>query len=482
MGASAAVGNALTQTSAVVLGLQPQFDWRGVAASAMAAGWGDRNESDVQSDGFVPAMAYDHENGSDVQRDASPPSGYALSGGGEGLRFGGLRAQGGPGQVEVEPAAPSGHMSSPEETLVRMLRAQLRQTMSTSDDMLIQAGLGGPNGIGARVIAMGQNLDNVRAGTTGTNEQRDFQKLNDNLDNEIASIGTMARESGLSEQQTLLLKNSFALARYDALNKVNPDMQWTQLGIFAANTVRIGIVDSFNYANALESTAAAAKLIPGLPTQLGGIGLEELARMSRDMARETLQGQINVLKDVGSLAIMHQMYGAEAMSKAHFRYGDLEMTDEARKSFRLQANAEAARASGDMQRFYKLQTDAAIEMGRHEQGNLQRMWDKPAMANFAKVNALLLSKVGWSPVRPDIYIGTNPAIDKDYSELIRYPKGSEDLSVLQNRINIAKNGFETLNRMRQTTDGNRLIEHHQSQLGQGIGLVQPPKPFWGEKT
>ncbi len=208
----AAVGNALTQTSAVVLGLQPKFDWRGVAASAvgagvghavgdalglradttgqnpgvqtftqlakrlatgllagtaaavarggkvaiqqlatdafgqaladgfmdglrepvravgggggggggasvssrsggssvsaMASGWGDRNGSDVQSDGFVPAMAYDYENGSDLQSDASQPSVYALSGGGdglglrasggEGLRFGGLRARGVP--------------------------------------------------------------------------------------------------------------------------------------------------------------------------------------------------------------------------------------------------------------------------------------------------------------------------------------------------------------------------------------------------
>ena len=36
----AAVGNALTQTSAVVLGLQPKFDWRGVAASAVGAGVG----------------------------------------------------------------------------------------------------------------------------------------------------------------------------------------------------------------------------------------------------------------------------------------------------------------------------------------------------------------------------------------------------------------------------------------------------------
>ena len=102
------------------------------------------------------------------------------------------------------------------------------------------------------------------------------------------------------------------------------------------------------------------------------------------------------------------------------------------------------------------------------------------MTVFAKVNADLMD---WSNnrvalVRPDIYVGTSPANDRGYAVSIPAPKGSEDLTVLENRVNIARNGFNVINAMRQTPAGNVLIEFHQNQLGHSNGLVQPWKPSW----
>lgn len=201
----------------------------------------------------------------------------------------------------------------------------------------------------------------------------------------------------------------------------------------------------------------------------------------RAMARDTMDGQLGVLADVGSLAMMHMTYGAEAMSTARSQG----ITDSARLSFAIQTQAEAAYAKGDVLTFYKKQTEAAIEMGRHEQGNLQAMWDKPAMRDFAKTNAFLIQKFGVSLVRPDIYLGTNPTTDSlrstdSRSLWIKAPLGSEDLTSLENRVSIARNGFKIIDQIRQSKSGNSFIEYNQDQLGHSKGLAQPIiKKQWG---
>ena len=150
------------------------------------------------------------------------------------------------------------------------------------------------------------------------------------------------------------------------------------------------------------------------------------------------------------------------------------MTKEARDSFVLQGQAESARAAGDTAGFQRLQTAAAIEMGKHEQGNLQKMWDSPAMLAFAKVNATLMQASGGrvAIVRPDIYIGTNPMRDNGSGFTIPAPRGSEDLSKLDNRIAIARNGFNALNAVRQA-GFDRLLDYHQGRLAASTDVMQP---------
>lgn len=265
--------------------------------------------------------------------------------------------------------------------------------------------------------------------------------------------------------------NAFVLARYDALNKANPDFMWTQLGIFAANTVRIGLAESYTVADAMNTVASQPnELRLGRESDDGGRALAAgLGETVRTMANETLKGQLGVLKDVGSLALMHKIYGAESLSSATFEG----MTPAARKSFELQADAERYRDRGDMEGFYIRQTRAAIEMGRHEQANLQKMWDQPVMTTFAKTNEFMRRYFGMPVVRPDIYIGVNPAADRGNGISIPMPDGAGDLTKLENRVAIAANGFRTINGMRQKPAGDAFIEYYQDRLGHSKGLVQP---------
>ncbi len=45
-----------------------------------------------------------------------------------------------------------------------------------------------------------------------------------------------------SEAKVILARNAFVLMSYDALQRKYPEFMWTQLGVFAANEVRSGLV------------------------------------------------------------------------------------------------------------------------------------------------------------------------------------------------------------------------------------------------
>ena len=474
----AALANGLSQGIAVATGLQKDFSWSNVAFAAVGAGLshamngalglnaptgGPRGFEELAlrtMSGFASGMTMNALRGGKMTaaQVATDAFGNALG-----------------SSIAAGLSKPSQQESKSENITKKLLNQNLTDALQTQLGELEKVGLNVQGGLGGKVVAIGQNLAAAREGITGKDQEADFKQLNSNLDRDIGAVAKLAADAGLSEAQTAMLKNAFVLSRYDALNTANPDFQWTQLGIFAANTVRMGLAQSYTVADVLDTTALGASLIPGAATKIAGMGLREAAEVTRGMARDTLEGQIGVLKDVGSMALMHQTYGAEAMSTADFKG----MSQAARDSFALQAQAEAARANGDTKRFYDLQTQAAVEMGRHEQTNLQSMWDKPSMTAFAKVNAALMNWTGYAPVRPDIYVGTNPANDRGYAVSITAPQdGREDLTVLENRVNIARNGFNAINAMRQTPAGNALIEFHQNQLGHSIGLVQPWKPSW----
>ncbi|BBB62542.1 hypothetical protein UNDKW_4269 [Undibacterium sp. KW1] len=362
-----------------------------------------------------------------------------------------------------------------ERRTAKLLRSRLLQAREDSDKALTPIGARVTNSPEAIAVAMGQDVVRMKKGMTGKDMKADRATFNKNTVDELHELDAIADREGYSAANRAMLKNTYALARYGALNKDNPDFMWTKLGIFAANTVRHGLVQSHNSADALDGLGPILPLMSGASGILGGMSVIEAAKLTRAMADETLKGQIDVLKDVGGLSVMHKMYGSAAMQDAAFE----SMSDAARDSFKLQRQAEEARDRGDMQGFYRLQTDAAIEMGRHEQSNLQTMWDKPSMAAFSKLNAMLLKETGMALVHPDIYIGTNRDTDKTNSKNITVPQGSEDLTSLENRVNIARNGFNTINEMRQTPEGNNLLNFHQRQLGSGSRLIKPFfKPDW----
>ncbi|BBB68467.1 hypothetical protein UNDYM_4214 [Undibacterium sp. YM2] len=362
-----------------------------------------------------------------------------------------------------------------ERLTAKLLRSRLLQAREDSDKALTPIGARANNSPEAIAVAMGQDVARMKKGMTGKDMKADRATFNKNTEDELHELDAIADREGYSAANRAMLKNTYALARYGALNKDNPDFMWTKLGIFAANTVRHGLVQSHNSADALDGLGPILPLMSGASGILGGMSVGEAANLTRAMADETLKGQIDVLKDVGGLSVMHKMYGSAAMKDAAFE----SMSDAARDSFKLQRQAEEARDRGDMQGFYRLQTDAAIQMGRHEQSNLQTMWDKPSMAAFSKLNAMLLKETGMALVHPDIYIGTNRDTDKTNTRNITVPQGSEDLTSLENRVNIARNGFNTINEMRQTPEGNNLLNFHQRQLGSGSRLIKPFfKPDW----
>ena len=376
--------------------------------------------------------------------------------------------------------SPSGYGVSNAETAdtdgdkitEKLFDTQLMKIMREREDARIPVGMSLKNRPEEIAVAIGQDLSGAMHGMTGKNMQADRATIINNIERDLRQIDMLAKSEGYTKENTAMLKNTFVLARYDALTKANPDFLWTRLGIYAANTVRMGLVKSYDVAHAIDAVGAALPLVKGASGLLGGMTAPALGELSRSMADDTLEGQLGVLKDVGSLSLMHKLYGAKAMRDASAN--DIAgYTKEAQASFRLQAEAEAAKEQGDLKTYYEKQTAAAIEMGRHEQGNLQKMWNKFAMEKFAKLNAFLLRKTGSGIVHPDIYLGTNPVNDKEYAKLIPVPAGSEDLTSLENRVNIARNGFDTINAMRQTPEGDQMLRYHQEQLGQAKKLMQP---------
>ncbi|PXX33477.1 hypothetical protein [Undibacterium pigrum] len=362
-----------------------------------------------------------------------------------------------------------------EKRTARLLRSKLLQAREDSEKALAPVGMKSRHRPEEIAMAMGQDISGARYGMAGKDMQADRDRFNKNVDAELKQLDAMADREGYSAANRAMLKNTYVLARYDALTRENPDFFWTKLGIFAANTVRHGLVESHNSADALDGLGPTLSFMPGASGLLGGMSIREIAKLTRGMADDTLKGQIDVLKDVGGLSVMHKMYGSEAMRNSNLNG----MSAAARESFSLQKQAEEARDRGDTKEFYRLQTAAAVQMGRHEQSNLQAMWDKPSMSAFSKVNAMLLKETGMALVHPDIYVGTNRDADKNYARLIVVPQGSEDLTSLENRVNIARNGFNTINEMRQTPEGNNLLKFHQGQLGRASRLVQPfLKPDW----
>ncbi|KAF5276429.1 hypothetical protein FQR65_LT16322 [Abscondita terminalis] len=119
---------------------------------------------------------------------------------------------------------------------------------------------------------------------------------------------------------------------------------------------------------------------------------------------ELIQGQANVMADIGGLSVMHQHYDSTILAQQLSGYGA-----NLSQAFKLQklADEEALRSGIYSSQFKKLATNAAISFGIHEQEKiLQPMWDKPLMRDFANINNFMLSlSLENLGLRGDIFVG-----------------------------------------------------------------------------
>lgn len=274
---------------------------------------------------------------------------------------------------------------------------------------------------------------------------------------------------GTSSARITLARNAYILMSYDALVRQNPDFFWARLGIFAANEVRANLALAFSLKGALDALMAADQGAARI--NIAGMSLAAAAQMAGDASQDLIEGQSNVLANIGALALLHKRYGAKAMSTAPG------LSPEAIKGYALQQAADEANAKpGQNKQFHQLATQAAIQFGIHEQTYLlQPMWDKPTIKAMAQLNSwMLANSLETLGMRGDIFIGTNkfqPYLSPYL--IIRAPIGATNLASVTDRIAIARNGFTVLDGWNQNALLSGWIQQAQSRLGLAQGLYQP---------
>jgi hypothetical protein len=253
-----------------------------------------------------------------------------------------------------------------------------------------------------------------------------------------------------SEAKTILAKNAFVLMSYDALQRKYPEFMWTQLGIFAANEVRSGLV------MALMARDVLLKNNIHIP-----FNNAEVSDAMLESSQILIQGQIDVLTDIGSLGILNRKMGAASIKNEAW------LTNEAKEGFRLQEQAENALKAGDCSAFMDLQTAAAIQFGAHEQIYiLQPMWNLPMMQQFAELDKFILQLTNHKFVFfGDIFIGTNKNLEITKGYTVKIPANVSDLSNAEQRVQIAMNGFNTLNNLRKNKKWSEWIDYSQIKIG-----------------
>lgn len=253
-----------------------------------------------------------------------------------------------------------------------------------------------------------------------------------------------------SEAKIILAKNAFVLMSYDALQRKYPEFMWTQLGVFAANEVRFGLV------LALTIRDRMIKKNIHIP-----FNSAEVTDALMESSQILIQGQIDVLTDIGSLGILHRKTGAASI------YNESWLTTEAKEGFKIQEQAELALKKGDCSNFMDLQTEAAIQFGAHEQIYiLQPMWNQPLMQQFADLDKLLIQWTNQQFVFfGDIFIGTNKTTEINNGYMIKLPFNVNNLANAQQRVTVAMNGFNTLNTLRKEEKWKNWIAYSQIKIG-----------------
>lgn len=312
-----------------------------------------------------------------------------------------------------------------------------------------------------QIRLLANDIEGYYAGTQSMNDYESiYQKIRQNIYDRLAMVTTLANEEySHSKGYVTLSQNMFVLMGYDALTRHDPKFMWTKLGIYAANEVRYGVVLSYIMLSSLLKHHKEILLPTG----------EDLREVLQEVPQLLLQGQMNVFADIGALSLMNK-YGAEHFTNATW------LTQEARNGFMLQKQAEDALHSGDIQNYRNLQTQAAIWFGAHEQlFILQPLWDLPLLHVFSDMNISFIENSGGAlAFFGDIFIGKNKLIEFTLGYNIKFPRLYKNLTIGSNRVEIARNGFETLNNLRKTPVLSSWIEKSQKEIGYGYGIYNVP--------
>lgn len=260
-----------------------------------------------------------------------------------------------------------------------------------------------------------------------------------------------------SRARTILSINSFVLAGYDAFSRKAPEFMWTKLGIFAANEVRGGIVLGYLLKHILEINKfhLVVNEITGL----------EATDMLDEVAEILIDGQQSVFIDIGALALLNK-YGPENLKDEPW------LGQYARNGYAFQEEAENALAEGNIAQYQDLQTLAAVEFGAHEQLYvLDAVWDRPLMHDFNAINQWMMNITNnQMALFADIFVGVNKFTELPKGWVITFPRQYNDLTQGVDRVEIARNGFHTLNQMRKETRWHNWIEDSQKRLGKSKGI------------
>ncbi len=297
----------------------------------------------------------------------------------------------------------------------------------------------------------------------GVEEEADWEakynRIRSNMHDRVDEVKLIAGDlyDG-NEGKTILAINSYVLMSYHALERYMSEFMWTKLGLFAANEVRSGIALSFVLRQILTMTKIDLKV-----DELGGADVKDILYQSNQIL---IEGQINVFTDIGALGLLSHKYGPETFVNESW------LTQEARDGYTVQVQAEEALKAGDISSYQDLQAEAAIFFGAHEQiYTLGPLWRTEVMGQLAELNIWMHNQTkGELALFGDIFIGVNKFTELLYGYVIKLPLSNHDLRIDHDRVEIARKGFHTLNKLRKNAWWAKWVKRSEDRLGQQWGV------------
>lgn len=311
------------------------------------------------------------------------------------------------------------------------------------------------------IRAIANDVEGLYAGVEAEPDyQAKYERLKANIRARIAIVTQKADDFyHHSPEQITLTRNAFVLMSYDALQRYAPAFYWTKLGIFAANEVRSGVVICYILKRGFDYHQVKWVLDPATGATAADVLMEATQIL--------IGGQLDVFTDIGALALLNK-YGPQNLKDQPW------LTADAQRGFAIQYDAEQALKNGNIAAYQDLQTTAAIEFGAHEQLYiLQKLWDKPLMGLFAQVNQWTLGlSQGQFAIFGDLFIGVNKFTHPEEGFTVKIPANGHNLVSGADRVEIARNGFNSLNRQRKNANWSFKIDYAQARIGHAYGIYR----------